>query len=188
MKKFFKQSLPPVAQIKSHPRLQFLGTLLHDPNLWHFNRRSLSGATAVGLFCAFIPMPMQMLSAAILAICFRVNLVLASSLVWITNPITIPAFFYICYKVGSFLLGMPDQRLEFQFSQEWFLEILGTFWQPLLLGCLVMGTLSAITGYLLVNAIWRLHVGHVWQNRCKTRLRKKVLLTKKPAPLEKLPE
>lgn len=188
MKNFFKQSLPPVAQIKSHPRLQFLGALLHDPNLWHFNRRSLSGATAVGLFCAFIPLPMQMLWAAMIAIYFRANIPLAISLVWITNPITIPVFFYICYKVGSFLLGMPPQNLEFQLSQEWFLMILDAFWLPLLVGCLTMGILSAMIGYLLVNAIWRLHVKRLWQNRHKTRLRKKILLAKKKTSLEKLPE
>jgi len=188
MKNFFKQSLPSVAYIKSHPRLQFLGTLLHDPNLWHFNRRSLSGSTAVGLFCAFIPLPMQMLWAAIFGIYFRVNLPLAISLVWITNPITIPPFFYLCYKIGSFLLGMPPQHFEFQFSQEWFLKILITIWQPLLLGCLVMGCLSAILGYLLVSIMWRLHVGRLWQNRCKNRLKKKSLVTPPKAPLEKLPE
>jgi len=56
---------------------------------------------AVGLFCAFVPLPIQMLLAAAAAIIFRVNLPISVGLVWITNPVTIPPMFYFCYKVGT---------------------------------------------------------------------------------------
>lgn len=179
MKDFFKRSLPQVSQIKYHPKLQFFGKLLHDPNLWHFNRRSLAGGMAVGLFMAFIPFPMQMILAAATAILFRVNLPLSMSLVWVTNPITIPPVFYFAYVLGTVLLGMPNQQVEMSFSQEWLLHTLGNIWQPLLLGCFILGSLSALTGYLLINILWRLQVSRLWQNRRKKRLKKLLIKTKR---------
>jgi uncharacterized protein (DUF2062 family) len=172
VKKIFKSLLPQVHQMKSHPKLQFLEDHLNDPNLWHFNRRSLAGAMAVGLFVAFIPIPMQMLLAAILSIKFRVNLPLSVSLVWITNPITAPPLFYFAYKLGAILLNMPIQHIEFSFSIEWLFHIMGLFWQPLLLGSFILSTLSAFTGYLLINIFWRLHVNSLWRKRGKKRLNK----------------
>lgn len=179
MKKFFKRSLPSVSELRTHPRLQFFGTLLHDPNLWHFNRRSLSGGMAVGLFTAFIPLPMQMLWAALLAIYFRVNLPLSVSLIWVTNPITIPPLFYFAYKVGTILLGIPTQHLEFKFSQDWLFQTLNAFWQPLLLGSLTLGFLSALSGYLLINLLWRLQVSRSWRNRRERQRLKKRLAAQK---------
>jgi uncharacterized protein (DUF2062 family) len=86
--------------------ITFLGTLLHDPNLWHLNRHSVARAMAVGLFAAFIPIPLQMLVAAILAITVRGNMPIAISLVWLTNPITMPVF--ICtYMTGAWLMNVP---------------------------------------------------------------------------------
>ncbi len=170
IKKFFKRSLPQQSQIKSHPKLQFFGKLLHEPNLWHLNRRSLSGGMAVGLFIAFIPLPMQMLLAVAAAIWLRVNLPLSISLVWITNPVTMPPLLYFAYKLGAFLLGVPIIETEFSFSPEWILYTLENLLHPLLLGCLVMGTISAAIGYLTVNFLWRLQVIRLWKDRHKKTL------------------
>ena len=43
MKNIFKALLPSAHQVKFHRSLQFLGKYLHDPNLWHLNRRSSAG-------------------------------------------------------------------------------------------------------------------------------------------------
>lgn len=172
MKKFFKCLLPQVHQVKSHPKLQFFGERLHEPNLWHFSRRSLAGGMAVGLFVAFIPIPMQMLLAAILSIGFRVNLPLSVSLVWITNPITAPPLFYFAYQVGAMLLDMPTQQIDFSLSIEWLFHTIGRLWQPLLLGSFILSTLSALTGYLLINMLWRLQVNWLWRNRRENRFKK----------------
>ncbi|OQW90958.1 MAG: hypothetical protein BWK79_18255 [Beggiatoa sp. IS2] len=180
-KKFFKQWLPH-AEIKNHPRLQCFGTLLNDPNLWHLNRHSLSGGMAVGLFCAFVPIPMQMLLAAGVAILFRVNLPLSVALVWLTNPVTMPPVFYFAYKLGAYLLSIKPQPITFDITVEWFFNTLGNIWQPFLLGCFVLGTISALLGYLTVQMLWRLQVG--WQHRREQRLKK--LLTLKRKQLDKV--
>lgn len=85
----------------------YAGTLLHDPNLWHLNRHSVARAMAVGLFAAFIPIPLQMLLAAFLAISVRGNMPIAVSLVWLTNPITMPVVFFCTYMTGTWLMNIP---------------------------------------------------------------------------------
>lgn len=157
-RKFLKKFFPTPEQIRSHQSLRFLGTLLHDPNLWHLNRRSVAGAFAVGLFVCFIPIPMHMVLAAIAAIIFRVNLPISVSLVWVTNPVTMPVLFYFAYVIGVLVLGMQLEPFAFEFSADWLFLKLGTHWRPFLLGCLIMASISSLLGFLTVRLLWRLHL------------------------------
>lgn len=164
--------MPDHKLIKEHKHLKVFGKLLHDANLWHFNRRSVSGAFAVGFFCAFIPLPLQMVIAAAIAIAVRVNLPVSVSLVWITNPVTMPPMFYLAYKVGAVVMGQEAIVSDYQLTAEWFSEQLDLIWQPFLLGCLICAIISAILAYTLIRLLWRLHiVRHV-----KARKERKALL------------
>ena len=91
-RKFLKRYLPTAADVRANRSLNFLGARLHDPNLWHLNRRSVSIAAAVGGFCAFIPLPVQMPCAAIASLMLRCNMPLALALVW-TSSDDKPIFF-----------------------------------------------------------------------------------------------
>ena len=168
-KKIIRRFLPDSHKIRNHKQLRFFGRLLHDPNLWHLNRRSVSGAFAVGLFMAFIPMPFQMIPAAALAILFRVNLAISVALVWITNPITMPPVYYFTYRLGSWILQRPPKNIAFKISWEWLAAEIGHFWQPFLLGSLVTASVCALMGYLAMRALWRWHVIREWQRRKKKR-------------------
>jgi uncharacterized protein (DUF2062 family) len=168
-KKVIKRLLPDVHKIRSHKHLQFFGRLLHDANLWHLNRRSVSGAVAVGLFMALVPIPFQMIPAAALAILFRVNLPISVTLVWLTNPLTMPPVFYFCYKVGSWVLRQPVQDVTFELSWAWLSTELGQIWQPFLLGSLIVGVILSVAGYWSMRAFWRLHVIQEWEKRVKKR-------------------
>ncbi len=167
-KNLIKKYIPDYHKFRSHKHLQVFGNLLHDANLWHFNRRSVSGAFAVGFFCAFMPIPMQMVFAAAIAILVRVNLPISVSLVWITNPITIPPIFYLSYKVGAFVMGQEMISSDYTLSAEWFSKQLDLIWQPFLLGSLICGTLSAIIAYSAIRFLWRLHIiYHIKERRSK---------------------
>ncbi|MGM0594175.1 MAG: DUF2062 domain-containing protein [Pseudomonadota bacterium] len=175
-KKFIKHYMPDHHRIRSHRSLRFLGTLLHDPNLFHLNRRSASGAFAVGLFFAFVPLPLQMLLAAVAAILFRVNLPVSVALVWITNPLTIPPIFYFAYLVGTWLLGSPVhvEQSAFELTYEGIKGELSIIWQPLLVGSLLLSVTSALAGYLTIRLLWRLHlVRHYRERKLRRQLREK---------------
>ncbi len=157
-KRIIKRFTPDHETIRTHKHLRMFGTLLHDSNLWHMNRRSVSGAFAVGLFWAFIPIPFQMVAAAFTAIIFRVNLPISVALVWISNPITIPPMFYATYLFGTWILGEPPQSSEFEVSIEWMTNSLAEIWQPLYLGSVICAVIASILGYILMRGFWRWHV------------------------------
>ena len=101
-----------------------------------------------------------------LFIIWRVNLPISVGLVWLTNPITMPPIFYFCYKVGTWILETPLRKgITFELSFRWIMEELSAIWQPFLLGCFVMGVLSAVLGNLLIRLLWRLHVVRYLQRR-----------------------
>jgi uncharacterized protein (DUF2062 family) len=165
-KHFIRRITPNHATISKHRHLQIFGKRLHDPNLWHINRRSSAGAFAVGLFIAFVPIPFQMVLAAGAAIILRVNLPLSVVLVWVTNPVTIPPICLFAYLVGTWVLGTPASANDFVFTLAWFENRgLEDIWAPFLLGCLICGGISSIIGYSLIRGLWRMHAVRQWEKR-----------------------
>jgi uncharacterized protein (DUF2062 family) len=171
-KRLIKKLTPDPAKLKEHKHLKVFGTLLHNQNLWHLNRYSISGAFAVGIFCAFIPVPFQMVIAAAAAILFHVNLPVSVVVVWISNPITMPPLFYGCYLLGAWLLGTPAQEFSFELSWTWLSESLYYIWQPFLFGCLMAGIICSSLGYCGMRIFWRIVVINKWNIRRQSRLAK----------------
>ena len=161
-----KKFIPNDETLKKHKYLQIFGRLLHNPCLWHLNRRSTAGAFANGLFWASIPMPLQMVAAAATAIPARLNLPVSVALVWISNPLTMPPIFYFNYLVGNWLLGHESHMDEFKPTLEWFTDSMGEIWQPLYLGSVFVGVVAGLLGYISVRLLWRLHiVSHIKRRR-----------------------
>jgi uncharacterized protein (DUF2062 family) len=164
-RKILRRYLPQPHQFQEHKHLRHLGERLSTPNLWHLNRRSVTRAVSIGLFIAFLPMPGQMLIAAIAAIWARVNLPVCVSMVWFTNPLTMGPIFFCTYKVGTWLLGSPVQEVEFEATWQWLQTELFMVWQPFLLGSLVVGLMVSFLGGLLIYCGWRLDVWRRWKER-----------------------
>lgn len=159
-KRFFKKYMPDHAVIRNHRHLSWLGRHLHSANLWHLNRRSVSSAFGVGLFCAFLPIPFEMVAAAIGAILFRANLPISIALVWISNPLTWVPIFGGSYLLGAHLLGLPTISLD-EVTLHWLFEQ----FVPLWLGSLLVGTCLALTSVLLVRLLWRVNTQRMWARR-----------------------
>lgn len=161
LKRFF----PSPAAIKNNPALHFLGDLLHDPNLFHLNRHSVSVAVFWGLFIALLPIPAQMGVAAVAALVFRCNLPITVALVWITNPLTLPFFFYLTYKVGHIILQSEPLMLNPELTWTWLKSELGHLWKPLLVGSIITGLILGALGYFGMQFFWRWHVVKNWEKR-----------------------
>ncbi len=173
-KKALKSIVPSPARMRRIKSLRLLGDWVYATNLWHINRYSASMAFFVGLFVAFMPIPGQMVAAALMAVLLGCNLPLSVGLVWITNPITMPAIFYMAYKVGAMLVEVPLKDIEFEMSVYWLGHSLYAIWKPFLLGCLVCGLFFGSLGYFVISMLWRWRVARHWHQRKLRRAAKKL--------------
>ena len=164
-KDFIKKYLPDPEKLKHNKSLAFLGDVIHDPNLWHLNRHSVTKAVAIGLFWGCIPMPMQMVAAAFFAMWLNANLPLSVGLVWFSNPVTMPPIFYFEYLVGAWLLDMPAVGFEYELTLEWIESKLYQVGVPLLLGSVFCGLILSFIGYCSIAFLWRRSVIKRWKNR-----------------------
>ncbi len=178
-RKYFRKYLPTSASIREHRWLGRFGGLLHHPNLWHLNRHSVAGGVAVGLFAGLIPGPLQMLTAAALAIPLHVNLPVALLMTLYTNPLTIVPLYLLAYEYGRLLIGGngPPARLG-EFEMDWLhlidsmramLDWTLSLGKPLLVGLLALALTLAAVGYFGVMIAWRLHVMLAWRARRRKR-------------------
>ncbi len=121
------------------------------------NRKMVSRAMFVGFFIAFIPMPLQMVAVLAILPFFKFNAPIGVAIVWITNPFTMPAIYYIEYLTGNFLL-MRENSLDIEITMGWFSTHLDDIFVPLYIGALFYSTISAIFFYYLVNWLWIISV------------------------------
>lgn len=106
----------------------------------------------------WIPIPFQTVLAAACAVFFRSNLPVSVALVFITNPLTMPPMFYFCYKIGTLLLGIPAQKINFELSIEFLADGMLLIWKPLFLGVSLVAVVSSVTAYYGTMLLWRLHI------------------------------
>ncbi|MEO8343267.1 MAG: DUF2062 domain-containing protein [Gallionella sp.] len=180
MRKFIHRFLPAYETVKNQRWLKPFGRWLHQPNLWHLNRRSVAGGAAVGMFCGLIPGPLQMIGAALLAILLRVNLPVAAFTTLYTNPFTIVPLYMLAYEMGAWLSGVHSgtAMVPLSFPELHWGNWLSDFWgwlktlgKPLLIGLPLLAIGLAIIGYFAVRLAWRVGVIVQWQRR-KKRLKK----------------
>lgn len=134
--------------------------LLHDHRLWGIRRRTVVPAFSLGLFVSFMPIPGHTIISALLAILLRINIPVAAISTWVSNPATMAAMFYFAYRLGRRLLDTPVQPFEFEWSWEWVTSTLVTVWQPMLLGCFLLGAAAAFVGYVALDLFWRFSIAN----------------------------
>ena len=119
------------------------------------NRRSVTGALAIGLFISLLPIPGHTPLAVLVALLVGVNLGVAALAAWINTPFTLLPVFYAEYRLGALLLGQPPQPWPDTVSVDWLQAQLALLWRPLFLGAGVIATVTTVLVYASVNAVWR---------------------------------
>ena len=143
--------------------------LLQDHRLWGIRRRTVVPAFAIGLFIAFMPFPGHTLAGALLALAFRVNIPVAALATWVSNPVTMFVMYPAAYQLGRALLGAPDRKVSYAMSWDWVTHTFVTIWQPMLLGCLILGILAAVIGYITLDLFWRSSIAAYKTRKQKSR-------------------
>lgn len=168
-KKLIHRLLPDIGRVLEQPSLRWVRSIAKDPNLLHINRQSVSLAVAIGVFCAFIPLPGQTFIAIFLCYQLRANLALGVLFIWISNPLTLPPMFYLTYQLGSFLLGSDPVAFTVQLNWQWFKSLGADILLPLSLGSLLCGIFFAVISYFTVLFLWRWKVIKNWEQRQQKR-------------------
>lgn len=177
-RKFFRKYLPSHESVRNNRHLARFGGHLIHPNLWHLNRRSVAGGVAVGMFSGLVPGPLQMLTAALLAVPLRVNLPVALATTLYTNPLTIGPLYALAYLIGRLVVGGNAAPLARPPEVEWshlgasidaFMQWLLALGMPLAVGLPILALLLAALGYACVQIGWRVYVIRAWRRRRELR-------------------
>ena len=136
------------------------------------NRRMITRGVAVGLFWGFIPMPMQMLAVMATVPFMRFNVPIAISMVWLSNPITMPPMYYMEYLTGNFILGREGIE-DIELTMAWFTENFDDILVPLYVGTSFYSIVVTGIIYVVLNRLWVNSV-HSENKERKHKRRKKI--------------
>lgn len=138
---------------KSDKLKEFIKKSKVPPEYLSTNRRMVSRAVLIGLFIAFIPMPLQM--AVVLAVVpfIRFNVPIGLAMCWLSNPFTMPPMYYMEYLTGSFFLGTEIAPVEM--TLDWFSDNIDNIFIPLYTGTLFYSIFVSLFGYWIVNHFWK---------------------------------
>jgi len=181
-RKFFRKYLPSHESIRQNRHVARFGSLLLHPNLWHLNRRSVSGGVAAGMFAGLVPgsNPVQFAVAALLAVAFRVNLPVAVVVTLYSNPFTIVPLYVIAYGIGALIFASDGAALSHALEIDWshlgasmqaYFDWVLSLGKPLAVGLLALAAGLAAAGYVFVQLTWRAHVILAWRRRRRRRVR-----------------
>jgi len=129
--------------------------LLHDHRLWGIRRKTIVPAFSLGLMVAFLPFPGHFIVAALCALALRINIPVAAVTTLVVNPITVGPLFYFSYRLGAALLRIEPGPFSFELSLDWIANVFMSVWLPLTLGCLIVGSITALIGYAVLDGLWR---------------------------------
>lgn len=148
MRKFFRKKASGKGKVDT-----FLDKYKLPRAYFNINRKMITRGILIGLFWAFIPMPMQMLAVVACTPFVRFNVPVAIAMVWLSNPFTMPPMYYMEYLTGNFILGkegLPDITL----TLDWFSDNIADIFLPLYVGAAFYSTVVSFLIYLFVNWLW----------------------------------
>jgi uncharacterized protein len=170
-RRFFKQLNRQRQQLRTRWFMKPFAFAFGDAAYWSIHRRDVTRAVALGLFMAFLPPPIpHTLMALLSAVVLRLNIPVTLASTFISNPLTMVPLYYAAYWSGCHVLGLtPLTRLPKISPDHWLPAFHGPIFEPLVLGCLLLGLVAAVLGYVILGVSW--HLSLVWKLYQRKRLR-----------------
>lgn len=110
----------------------------------------ISLGMAIGVFIAITPtIPFHTVLAVALAALLRGSKLAAALGVWVSNPLTIPFFYYGSYRLGRFVLGYPQLVLPADYSIISLVKMGKHVTVAMLHGGVLLGILPGLLAYFL---------------------------------------
>ena len=105
---------------------------------------------AIGVFIGITPtIPLHTILAVSLALLVGGSKLAAALGVWVSNPLSIPFFYYGSYRIGQLVLGLPGINLPDDRSLLAMASLGGKIVGAMLLGGVILGIVPAIVAYVL---------------------------------------
>jgi uncharacterized protein len=154
LKAQFKSQMPTRETLAQQRWLGPLAHRLAEYELWHMKTESVARGVAIGVFWAFVMPFAQIIFAAAHCVWWRGNIPTAAGVTLITNPLTIGAWLYLAYQMGS-LFVEPSTSPVASSASGW-LATLQSFGWPTVVGMGIFAVGGASLGYVLVRVSSRL--------------------------------
>lgn len=171
LRHILKKVMPSPGTLQKQWFLRPFGSRITDPRLWALHRRTVTTAFGAGLAICFIPLPVHMIVAGLLAVFLRLNLPAIYTTIFLVNPLTAVPVYGMAYWVGTVVTGIRPESLErnFNFESLTSLATWGELWKPFLAGCAVCGVICGSFGWLGLELLWRWQVLKRRQRRLQLR-------------------
>lgn len=135
-----------------------------DMVIW--NADTVPRGMAIGMFWAFIPMPLQMIPASIFCWLIHGNLPIALVCVWLTNPITLPPILLLEYRIGEWVLQLlATTHIDEIVAEASTYAVIAGGLQRILAGGLVVSCTAMIVGYLATKLAFKFSDAKAGQQR-----------------------
>jgi uncharacterized protein len=162
---FFRKITPRRETLRNHWALKPFNRFFGDPRLWSLQRRTVTPAFGAGLAICFVPLPIHIPLAALVAVFCRIHIPTIMLALILVNPLTMVPAYYLAYRVGVIATRAPPVTFKFEMSWEWVQHGLGPMWKPFLVGCGLTGALVGLVGYALLDVVWRYNVRKRYRER-----------------------
>jgi uncharacterized protein (DUF2062 family) len=80
--------------------------------------------------------------------------------------------YFFAYQFGAWLIGIEAENVEMEMSFDWVAHTFVNIWQPMLLGCVILGSAASLLSYIILDLLWRSSIGSYKARKRRERNRK----------------